>query len=180
MQKCGCSTVLDVEGAFPNVVTAQLIRNLKRRCIPMKYTDFITSMLANRRNRLKFDDYESDWFTLDNGIVQGDPLSMLLYLFYNADMLDVPSGNREDCLGYVDNIALTAEVKTFNDAHQMLQDMINREGGAKEWATQHNSKFEATKSVLIDFSRNRQLERPSMELLGAVISPQATHTSSWV
>ena len=89
-------------------------------------------MLANRRNHLKFDDYESDWFTLDNGIVQGDPLSMLLYLFYNADMLDVPSSNREDCLGYVDDIALTVEAKTFNDVHQMLQDMINREGGAKE------------------------------------------------
>ena len=113
--------------------------------------------------------------SLDNGIVQGDPLSMLLYLFYNAGMLNVPSSNREDCLGYIDDIALTVEVKTFSDTHQILQDMINREEGAKEWATQHNLKFEATKSVLIDFSINRQLERPSMELLGAVISPQGTH-----
>ena len=95
----------------------------------MQYTDFISSMLTNRRNHLKFNDYKLDWFTLDNGIVQGDPLSMLLYLYYNAGMLDVPSSNREDFLGYVDDIALTS---VTHIRYYSLQDMINREGGAKE------------------------------------------------
>ena len=37
-------------------------------------------------------DLMTTWFDLDNRIVQGDPLSMLLYLFYNADMLDIAQG----------------------------------------------------------------------------------------
>ena len=50
----------------------------------------ISNMLTNRWNWLKFDNFESEWFQLDNGIVQGDPLSMMLYLYYNVDILEIP------------------------------------------------------------------------------------------
>ena len=56
------------------------------------YVVFVRNMLMLRRTKLKFDDHTSSWFTLDNGIGQGDPLSMILYLYYNADMLDVAHG----------------------------------------------------------------------------------------
>ena len=80
---------LDVEGAFPNVVTHCLLHNMKKRHVPAAYVAFLSNLLTGRRTHLKFDDYTSDWFDLDNGIGQGDPLSMLLYLFYNADLLDI-------------------------------------------------------------------------------------------
>jgi hypothetical protein len=48
-------------------------------------------MIRNRTTRLKFDDYTSNPFLIPTGIGQGDPLSMLLYLFYNADLLDIPA-----------------------------------------------------------------------------------------
>jgi len=63
-------------------------------------------MLTGRKTRLKFDDYTSDWFELDNGIGQGNPLSMILYLFYNADLLDVAKGLDEKVLRYIDDITL--------------------------------------------------------------------------
>ncbi|EJD45154.1 hypothetical protein AURDEDRAFT_49485, partial [Auricularia subglabra TFB-10046 SS5] len=50
---------------------------------------------------LKFDDYASDWFDVNNGIGQGDPLSMILYLFYNSDMVKLAVGSDEISLGYV-------------------------------------------------------------------------------
>ena len=65
---------------------------------------FIESMLMGRRNRLKFDDYSSEWFNLNNSIVQGDLLLMILYLFYNVDILDAARGKNELCLGYVDDL----------------------------------------------------------------------------
>ena len=80
---------LDIEGAFPNAVTDRLLHNLRKQRIPERYVVFVSSMLTGRRNRLKFDDYLSEWFHLDNVIVQGDPLSMILYLYYNADLLDI-------------------------------------------------------------------------------------------
>ena len=77
-------------------------------------------MLTGCCNRLQFDDYVSDWFELDNRIVQGDLLLMILYLFYNTDMLDIAHGHHKLCLGYVDDMALIASADTFENAHHML------------------------------------------------------------
>ena len=49
---------------------------------------FIEQMLMNWQTRLKFDGFMYKWVGVNNGIVQGDPLSMILYLFYNTDLLD--------------------------------------------------------------------------------------------
>ena len=81
--------LLDVEGAFPNAVMSRLIHNLKKRRVPTKIIKFMEQLLANRRTRLKFDDHISDIIDITNGIGQGDPLSMLLYIFYNADILEL-------------------------------------------------------------------------------------------
>ena len=149
---------LDMEGAFLNAVTEQLLHNLRKWRVPERYVAFIESMLTGRRNRLKFDNYSSEWFNLDNSIVQGDLLSMILYLFYNADILDVVRGKNELCLGYVDDLALVAMAKNFADTHRLLKNMISRDGGAREWSTLHNSRFKDSKSVLIDFSQAKDVE----------------------
>ena len=80
---------LDVEGAFPNAVTERLIHNLERRRIPVILTRFVANILTNRRTRIKFNDYTSEYHNITNGIGQGDPLSMLLYILYNADLLEI-------------------------------------------------------------------------------------------
>ena len=120
--------------------------------VPKRYVGFISNLLTGFRNRLKFDEYISDWFHLDNGIVQGDPLSMTLYLFYNADRLDIARGQFEMCLGYMDDMALVVVAGSFEDTHRMLGNMLSHKGGANKWAVAHNSKFKASKSVLVDFS----------------------------
>ena len=78
-------------------------------------------MLTNRWNQLKFDDFESEWFQLDNGIVQGDPLSTMLYLYYNVDMLEIPHGKEEMCLGYVNDLAIVAFPRTFESTRAVNQ-----------------------------------------------------------
>ena len=74
-------------------------------------------MLTGLWTQLKFDDYTSSWFELDNGIGQGDPLSMLLYLYYNSDVLEVLKGRDEMGLGYVDDMALVTVASNFRRAH---------------------------------------------------------------
>jgi hypothetical protein len=100
---------LDVEGTFPNAVTDRLLHNLKKRRIPTAYANFVNNLLRGRRTRLKFDDFTSDMFEILNGIGQGDSLSMLLYIIYNADLLEVIGNEAKECaLRYVDNMALVA------------------------------------------------------------------------
>jgi ribonuclease HI len=166
---------LDIEGAFPNAVTSSLLHNLRKRGIPEVYATFVRNMLTGRRTRLKFDDYISDWHELNNGIGQGDPLSMILYLYYNADVLDIPQGKHEMGLGYVDDKALIAIDKTFEKAHHTLKRMMTRPDGANEWSRTHNSRFELSKLVLVDFTRSRSTRRPPLTLQDTTLIPQQTH-----
>ena len=46
--------------------------------VPEEYVLFIGCLLTNRCTRLKFDGFTSDRVNVDNGIMQGDPLSMIL------------------------------------------------------------------------------------------------------
>jgi hypothetical protein len=71
---------LDVEGAFPNAVTTRLVHNLKRRRVPTAIVKYVEQLLVGRRTRLKFDDYILEVTNITNGIGQGDPISMLLYI----------------------------------------------------------------------------------------------------
>ena len=61
---------LDIEDAFPNAVMEQLLHNLRTHHIPETYVQLIHRMLTGCRNRLKFDDHVSEWFSLDDRIVQ--------------------------------------------------------------------------------------------------------------
>ncbi|PPQ85868.1 hypothetical protein CVT24_006388, partial [Panaeolus cyanescens] len=144
---------LDVEGAFPNAVTSKVLHNLRKRRIPTEYVDLIASMLDDRTTRLKFDDFLSDPMAIDNGIGQGCPLSMVLYVIYNADLLEIPKDNSEDAIGYVDDAIFIAIADTFTETVQKLQDMMMRPGGGCDWSTTHNSKFEMSKVAIMHFSR---------------------------
>ena len=153
-KKCPVVSVLflNIEGAFPNAVNEQLIHNLKMRKVPTNLVKFIHNLLKERSTTLKFDDFISERIVLDNRIGQGGPLSMILYQYYNADILDVPSGDHKLALAYVDNTILVAMAKDFTKTHNTLENMMNRAGGAVDWSTKHNSKFEFSKLTLIDFT----------------------------
>ena len=145
---------LDVEGAFPNTVTAQLLHNMHMCRVPEEYVLFIDCLLTNRRMRLKFNRYTSGWVNVDNGIVQGDLLSMILYLFYNSDLLlDAEKGEAK--VGYVDDVNFFAEAPTFNEAYSKLNNMMMCDGGGQDLSRDHNSRSEMSKLTLIGFSRQR-------------------------
>lgn len=163
---------LDVEGAFPNAVPRRLVHNLRKRRIPRRYVSFIEGMLEGRSTHLKFDDHISDTIEIDNGIGQGDPLSMVLYQFYNADILDIPSMANEAALAYVDDALILASAPDFDATHNILNNMMTREGGIYDWSTTHNSPLEHSKLALIDFAhRNNSKPRQNLILPNVTIEP---------
>ena len=91
---------LDIEGAFPNVVTSKLVHSMRKRGLPETLVNFAKLMLEKRDTILRFDDYTSEPIQLDNGIGQGDPLSMALYQYYNADILEIPNSPQESAEAY--------------------------------------------------------------------------------
>ena len=166
---------LDIEGAFPNADNDQLIKNLTKRGVPHALVSFTACMLKDRSTLLRFDGYTSEAITINNGIGQGDPLSMALYQFYNADILNIPEGKNEGAIAYVDDVILIATGSNFNETHERLADMMTREKGAISWAEKHNSRFEFSKLALIDFAhQNRKLDRPPLILPETTVKPTAS------
>jgi exonuclease III len=168
---------LDIEGAFPNAVNEQLVHNLKSRRVPKAIVKFVANMLKNRSTTLRFDDHTSRPIEINNGIGQGDPLSMILYQFYNADLVEIPNKNGgETAIAYVDDAIISASADTFEETHEILKEMMTKEGGAVNWAKNHNSPFEFNKLALIDFAHSsRKLDRPPLALPNITINP-STHT----
>jgi hypothetical protein len=163
---------LDIEGAFPNAVTNRLLHNMRKRRLPDALMNFTGVMLNNRSTVLKFDDHTSECIRLDNGIGQGDPLSMALYQYYNTDILDIPRVPCESAEAYVDDAILIATAKTFSDTHTTLVDMMSRQSGMVEWSKSHNSPLEYSKLALIDFSHQGvKKPRPPLVLQDVTINP---------
>jgi len=152
-----------------------LIHNLRKQGLPHKYIDFIDGMLRDRVTTLKFNSYISSPIEINNGIGQGDPLSMVMYQFYNADLVDIPSSKSEDALAYVNNTILLATVDTFNKAHKKLYSIMTRQRGVADWSKTHNSPLEYSKLALINFAhRSNCKESATLQLPQRQIEPSSS------
>src|SRR6266850_4038723 len=163
---------LDIEGAFPNAVLEKLIHNLRKCKIPLKHVEFVKNMLRGRLTTLRFNGYCSEQILIDNGTGQGDLLSMVLYQYYNADLLDIPDDNSDTAVAYVDDTLLYTEVDTFEEAHLKLAKMMTKENGVAKWSKEHNSPLEYSKLALIDFAHHSNPRKPNpLQLLLREVKP---------
>ena len=156
---------LDIEGAFPNAVVEKLVHNMRKCKVPTKIINFTEKMLANRATRLRFDDYKSNEILIGNGIGQGDPLSMGLYQFYNADLLDIPADTNELTVTFIDDALMGAIANTFKEMHKTLAGMMSRDNSVTAWSKDHNSPLKYSKLALIDFAyQNHHAHQPDLML----------------
>ena len=99
---------------------------------------------------------------------------MVLYQYYNADLLDIPKSANKSAMAYVDDAILIAMGTNFEETHKTLTNMMTREGGAIEWSNDHNSHFEYSKLALMDFAHhNSKKERRPLTLLNTTLTPAA-------
>ena len=100
---------------------------------------------------------------------------MILFIIYNSDLIEMAENSNELMLAFVDDMAFITIGKDFHETHATLIDMLECEGGGYQWSKNHNSKFETSKFVLIDFSMNRAKERPPIKVRGITIKPSSSH-----
>ena len=87
---------------------------------------------------------------------------MILYILYNADLLDIPNNpQKKDGIGYVDNIALLAIAANFIETTRIIGDMMTREDGSEEWSILHNSRFEVIKLAISHYTRSTKPDTDS-------------------
>jgi hypothetical protein len=112
-------------------------------------------MLAGCTTRLQFDDFISETQEILSGNSQGCPLSMILYSFYIAPLLEIVNVKEgTSSIGYVDDGTLLAQGNTFEETHAKLRNLLEKPNGAMSWSTSHNSPFELSKLAIMDLTRS--------------------------
>jgi Reverse transcriptase (RNA-dependent DNA polymerase)/Endonuclease-reverse transcriptase len=142
---------LDVAGAFNYVHHVRLYDNLRKREVPGNLARWLLSFLQGRTTKLQFNGATSDEINVPAGVPQGSPLSPLLFMFYNADLLEEFTNTSDLTLGFIDDVvygtAGTSDIANARRLKQMLQK-------AEVWRKRHGAQFEVSKYILIHFTRN--------------------------
>ena len=105
------------------------------------------------------------------GLPQGSPLSPVLFLFYNADLVKRRITNREDTIAFVDDytawvVGGSAEANIIS-----IQEVVNH---ALAWELRSGATFEEEKTALVHFTRNCNLQSNTpITIKGTEILPKS-------
>jgi len=113
--------------------------NLRKRKVDEKTVKWIASFLSNRHTSIAVDGFMSREHAIGTGIPQGSPLSPILYLFYNADLID-ECNQEPDTMstGYIDDVGILAWAKTTEETCDTLSRVLEK---TQRWASTHASVF---------------------------------------
>lgn len=143
---------MDISGAFDSVVPRRLLEVLKRKGLPYWFVKHIESYTNNRRTTLVLPGGESEVFRTGGGVPQGSPLSVMLFLFYNAELFDICRRPELgiSTVGFADDLSILTYSKSTALNCRKLE-TVNSDCMA--WAKRFGIKFEPTKYDLIHFTR---------------------------
>ena len=94
----------DVKGAFNGVYSDVLERRLAARQVPIPAVRWIRNFCDSRHAQVTVGSFESEVSPIEfAGIPQGSPLLPLLYVYYNADLVEWKIDGNGRAFGFVDD-----------------------------------------------------------------------------
>lgn len=154
----------DVKGAYNGVSKEVLLRRLSENRLPEILVRWISSFCTERRAQIVVNKYLSEVMPIDHaGLPQGSPLSPILFLFMNANLVKVRITDKKGAIAFVDDythwvVGPSAEANTV----RLQEKVIPR---ALQWAKESGALFEPEKTSFIHFTRNPRLrQQPTVPL----------------
>lgn len=160
----------DVQGAFNGVHPEILCERMQDRQIPAQLVGWVHSFCSGRTASVVVGQYTSDTLRIRHaGIPQGSPLSPILYVLYNADLVEQVNDRHGGSIGFIDDYTAWVTGPTAEMNTQKLQRVVIPK--AEAWARESGATFEAEKTGFVHFSRQPQrlLTRLSLDFNGKVI-----------
>jgi hypothetical protein len=172
----------DVQGAFNGVNNVVLQKRLLHRGIPETLGRWIMDFCSNRTATITIEMFESETLPIAQaGIPHGSPLSPILYIFYNANLVEQPIHKTQGALGFADDYSAWVVEESIDENIRSLQTTIILK--AKVWARESGAIFEPSKTGLIHFTRRNENgghEGPELQFQGQDITASADVKLLWV
>jgi hypothetical protein len=161
----------DLKGAYNGVNTDVLIQRLRERRIPAELRNWITSFCQQRRASVMVNGVASRIMDLDQaGLPQGSPLSPILFLFFNADLVSGRLNRNQGAVAFVDDYTAWVTGTSAEENTRVIQQTIIPK--ATSWAKASGATFEADKTAFIHFTRNNsKLSETTLRMDDEEISP---------
>jgi exonuclease III len=141
--------MLDVSGAYDNCSHERLIHNLRKRRIAPEIANWVKSWLSGRSTSIRLTEGTTKPFETSTGIPQGSPISPILYLFYNADLMEIADDEPKGTVaGYIDDTNIIAIGRSTEETCETLNRIHQK---AMNWADTHASVFAPQKYEVIHF-----------------------------
>ena len=101
---------LDMSSTFPNISHDRLLHNLQCKGVPTALIRWTASFLADRKTTLVLGRWQSPTYRVSTSILQGFPITPILFLFFNTDLVEHCTWSTHQVigLGFVDNVNILA------------------------------------------------------------------------
>lgn len=161
---------LDVKSAYPSVNKRRLLHTLKLKNFPGYIIQQVASFLEDRSTQLRLQDFLSRDFNINDGLPQGSPMSVILYILYNSSLLiNTPISLQADkiSLAFIDDV--THLVANRDIDHNVLD--LEEEGDRSlKWGRTHGAIFDQKKAQVMHFT-HRKHSNPPIHFGNQVLTP---------
>lgn len=161
----------DVKGAYNGVFKDRLLQRLKARGIPEPLVKWIDAFCSKRTATIAVNGFTSGRQELPQaGLPQGSPLSPVLFLFFNADLVQHKIDANGGAIAFVDDYTAWVTGPSAESNRTGIQAIIDK---ALDWEKRSGAQFEGEKTAIIHFTRNmeRFSEQP-FSVKGEVVKPK--------
>ena len=144
----------DVKGAYNGVYKERLLQRLGARGIPPPLVQWIGAFCSQRTATIMVNGYTSEKQDLPQaGLPQGSPLSPILFLFFNADLVQHKLDTKGGSMAFVDDYTAWVTGPTAAANRGPIEAIVER---ALEWERRSGATFEGDKTSLVHFTRDRR------------------------
>ena len=153
----------DVKGAYNNVAKAPELDRLRKRQVPEEMVRWIDDFCTNRQACITVNGFTSEVCELpQSGLPQGSPLAPILFLFFNADLVQTKFRNGNS-MAFVDDYTAWIVGESAADNTKRIQEDILPV--LKKWERESGAVFEASKTAFIHFTRVKSETRDDTQSL---------------
>ncbi|KAI3014154.1 transcriptional regulator family: Zinc finger, CCHC-type [Aspergillus niger] len=140
----------DVKGAYNGVCKERLLQRMKARGIPENLLRWVEAFCSERTATIQINGQLSETHSLPQaGLPQGSPLSPILFLFFNADLVQRQIDGKGGAIAFVDDFTAWVTGPSAQSNREGIEAIINE---ALDWEKRSGATFEADKTAIIHFT----------------------------